>query len=63
MEKLKESDEELLKEYEWARDHVPDDVDVYKRQDRDYRICGYRDALGHQRTYVYNHAPPWGYHV
>ena len=26
MEKLKESDEELLKEYEWARDHVPDDV-------------------------------------
>ena len=26
MEKLKESDEELLKEYECARDHVPDDV-------------------------------------
>ncbi len=26
MEKLKESDEELLKEYEWAEKHVPDDV-------------------------------------
>ena len=26
MEKLKESDEELLKEYEWARDHVPDEA-------------------------------------